>query len=121
MKKVLIGIGITLASVLLLAALLLLVGHIYGATYVYDAPEYVEIEANEYNTVTAIGRGLYDEKGKRFDIKGINFGNLFIAEGWMTVNSIGAAKNADGSYKKVNENGVVEEYLEIFQEDMDTR
>lgn len=120
MKKVLIGIGITLICVLLLAASLLLVGHLYAANYdKFDAPEHIELEANEYNTVTAVGRGLYDENGDRFDIKGINFGNLFIAEGWMTVNSIGAAKNADGSYTKVNENGVVEEYLEIFQEDMD--
>ena len=91
MKKVLIGIGISLLCVVLLVGALALVANAYvAAKSSDDIPESVELSANEFGTVTAVGRGLYDENGKRFEIKGINFGNLFIAEGWMTVNSIGA-------------------------------
>lgn len=120
MKKLLIAILIILLCALLLAGGVLLWGGIYASNYdKYDAPEHIDIEANEFETITAVGRGLYDADGNRFDIKGINFGNLFIAEGWMTVNSIGALYNDDGSFKKVNEQGIVEEYEEIFQEEMD--
>ena len=121
MKGVLIGIAIFLAVILLLAGGFLIWGHIYGQTYTYDAPEHVELTPNEHGTITAVGKGLYDENGDRFDIKGINFGNLFIAEGWMTVNSVGALKNEDGSYVKVSNDGnnIVEEYEEIYQEEMD--
>ncbi len=122
MREVLIGIAIFLAVVFVLLVGFLGWGHVWGMTYQYDAPETVTLEGeNTYETVTAVGRGLYDEDGNRFDIKGINFGNLFIAEGWMTVNSMGALKNKDGSYTKVSNdgNGIVEEYEEIYQEEMD--
>ena len=120
MKKILIGILIFILALLLFAGGVLIWGGIYASNYTkYDAPEHIDIEANDYNTVTAVGRGLYDAEGNRFDIKGINFGNLFIAEGWMTVNSMGALYNEDGSFVKVNEQGIVEEYEEIFQEEMD--
>ena len=119
MRGFLIGLAIFLSATLLLAAGFLLWGSIQMDVYQYDAPEHVELSANEYNTITAVGKGLYDENGNRFDIKGINFGNLFIAEGWMTVNSIGALKNDDGTYVKVNEQGIVEEYEEIYQDEMD--
>ena len=119
MREVLIGIAILLCVIILLFGGILLWGRISMDTYVYDAPEKIELEANEYNTVVAVGKGLYDENGDRYDIKGINFGNLFIAEGWMTINSLGAVMNNDGTYYKYNENGIVEEYVEIFQEEMD--
>ena len=119
MKKLLLGIVIFILALLLFAGGVLLWGGLYASTYNFDAPEHVELEANEFGTVTAVGRGLYDAEGNRFDIKGINFGNLFIAEGWMTVNSLGALYNDDGSFVKVNEQGIVEEYEEIFQEEMD--
>lgn len=119
MKKFLIGLLIFLIIVLAVAG-----AAWYGNNYAEkkgsgDIPDYVDIEQNALNTVTAVGRGLYDENGDRFEIKGINFGNLFIAEGWMTVNSLGAAYNSDGSFESVNREGVVEEYEEIFQEEMD--
>ena len=119
MRELLIGITIFLVVILLLAAGILLAGKINMDNYTFDAPEHIDLEANEYNTVTAHGKALYDENGDRFDIKGVNFGNLFIAEGWMTVNSVGALKNEDGTYVKYNENGIVEEYEEIYQEEMD--
>ena len=106
--------------VLLFAGGVLAWGGYYASNYnKYDAPKHVDLVANELGTITAVGRGLYDANGDRFDIKGINFGNLFLAEGWMTVNSIGALYNDDGSFVKVNEQGIVEEYEEIYQEEMD--
>ena len=120
MRGLLIGLSIFLCATLILAGAFLLMGKIQMSGYHYDAAEHVELTSNEYKTITAVGNGLYDENGNRFDIKGINFGNLFIAEGWMTVNSIGALKNDDGTYVKVNEQGIVEEYEEIYQEEMDS-
>ena len=108
MKKILLALGITILAVLLLAVGVIAWGNFYASNYEYDAPEQIEIEPNKLGTITAVGDGLYDATGKRFDIKGVNFGNLFIAEGWMTVNSVGALKNEDGSYQKYNPNGVVE-------------
>ena len=121
MKELLIGVAIFLAVILLTFGGLLLVGYIHGETYVFDAPEHVELEANKYNTVTAVGTGLYDEKGDRFDIKGINFGNLFVTEAWMSINSMGAEMNPDGSYVKTSQDGnfIVEEYNDIYQDQMD--
>lgn len=120
MKKVLIALAIIIVVVLLVAVGVIM----YGNNYVSNSgtgniDDHVDIEANELGTVVAVGRGLYDENGDRYEIKGINFGNLFIAEGWMTVNSIGALYNDDGSFKSVNNQGIVEEYEEIFQEEMD--
>ena len=119
-KKILLAVGITLAAVVLLVVLVALAGNLYVASQsAEDIPANVEITPNEYSTVVAVGRGLYDAEGNRFDIKGINFGNLFIAEGWMTVNSVGALYNEDGSFQSVNEQGIVEAYEEIFQEEFD--
>ena len=120
MKKVLIGIVIAIAVIALLIGGFAVAANAYASSKsADDIPAHVELEPNELGTVVAVGKGLYDKNGDRFAIKGINFGNLFIWEGWMTVNSIGAAYNDDGSFKKVNEEGIVEEYEEIFQEEMD--
>ncbi|MBR4943507.1 MAG: hypothetical protein IKZ28_05695, partial [Clostridia bacterium] len=120
LKKVLLGIGIALVAVLLIVGALALAGNSYVAKKsADDIPAHVELTPNEFGTVVAVGRGLYDANGDRYDIKGINFGNLFIAEGWMTVNSIGALYNEDGSFQSVNEQGVVEAYEEIYQEEFD--
>ena len=120
MDKILIGIAIFLVVALLIAGGVIWFANNYVAKQSSeDIPQYIELEPNAFHTVTAHGRGLYDEKGNRFDIKGINFGNLFIAEGWMTVNSIGASYNKDGSFERVNNQGIVEEYEEIYQEEMD--
>ena len=120
MKKFLIGLLIFLIVALALVGAAAWYGNNYASKQSSDdIPDHIDMEANALNTVTAVGRALYDENGDRFEIKGINFGNLFIAEGWMTVNSIGAAYNDDGSFKSVNKEGVVEEYEEIYQEEMD--
>lgn len=120
MEKFLIVLAIFLGVVLVAAGTLFYIGNNYVSNQNADAiPNHVELTPNAFNTVTAVGRGLYDENGDRFEIKGINFGNLFIAEGWMTVNSLGAKYNKNGTFVKVNEQGIVEEYEEIYQEEMD--
>ena len=119
-KKVLIITGICLAGILLIVGSFGLAGNSYVSRQsADDTPAHVDVTPNEFGTVVAVGRGLYDTNGDRFDIKGINFGNLFVAEGWMTVNSVGALYNKDGSFQSVNGKGVVEAYEEIYQEEMD--
>ena len=119
MKKLFKGIISLVLVVAILAGGALVYGNVYVNGQEGKIADKVELTPNEYGTVVAVGRGLYDADGDRFEIKGINFGNLFVAEGWMTVNSIGAAYNDDGSFKRVNDQGIVEEYEEIFQEEMD--
>lgn len=121
MKKVLISIVATLLVLVLIVGAVAVVASSYikGQTKT-NIPAHAEVEQNPLGTVTAVDRGLYDQNGDRFEIKGINFGNLFVAEGWMTVNSLGALTNDDGSFKKVNDQGIVEEYEEIYQEEMDS-
>ena len=120
MKKFLI----VFVAIILIVAILAGGVFYFGNRYIEnqksdDIPDTAEVEKNDFGTITAVGRGLYDQDGNRFEIKGINYGNLFVAEGWMTVNSLGAAYNDDGSFKSVNKEGVVEEYEEIYQEEMD--
>ncbi|MBR6737396.1 MAG: cellulase family glycosylhydrolase [Clostridia bacterium] len=117
-KRFFIVLGIIILSVLLLATLIIAWGHIYRKNYKFNAPATIT-RTDGGNTVIAEGKALYDENGNVFEIKGVNFGNLFIAEGWMTVNSVGPLLNKDGSYAKINPEGVVEEYEEIYQEEMD--
>ena len=118
--KVLFIILIVFLSLFLIVAGIALAGNLHASKQkADDIPKKVELTPNDFETITAVDRGLYDKDGNRFDIKGINFGNLFIAEGWMTVNSIGALYNEDGSFQSVNAQGVVEAYEEIFQEEFD--
>ena len=119
-KKVLRKILGSLLCILLVVVGIAVAGNSYVAKQsADDTPAHVDITANKFGTVVAVGRGLYDANGDRFDIKGINFGNLFIAEGWMTVNSVGALYNEDGSFQSVNDQGVVEAYEEIYQSEFD--
>ena len=111
---------IILIAVMCFICLFFLIGWLYVSERIDDGfSAHSDTVSNKYGVVIAIGRNLYDENGERFEIKGINFGNLFISEGWMTVNSIGALYNGDGSFKSVNEQGIVEEYEEIYQEEFD--
>ena len=125
MKKVikitLITVALVLAAVLLGAVGFIGWGHVYRESYVHDVPDAIErtYGDEDIKAIVASGKALYDENGKLFEIKGVNFGNLFLFEGWMTVNSLGAKYNEDGSFFKVNPEGIVEEYEEIYQEEMD--
>jgi hypothetical protein len=78
--------------------------------YTDDTPDKVEVKHYEMETVKAVGKSLYDKNGNKLQLKGINYGNWLNQEGWMSVNSLGPKLNEDGSYVKVNNEGVVEEY-----------
>ena len=108
MKKFLLGFLALILVVVIAAGAMLVYGMNSIKNQKEDIADQVQIEKNEFGTIVAVDRGLYDQDGNRFEIKGINFGNLFIAEGWMTVNSIGAAYNKDGSFVSVNDQGLVE-------------
>ncbi len=117
-RRAVVVLSVVVAAILLIGAIVWATGHIYRKYYKFDAPQKV-VRENNASTVVAQGKALYDEDGNILEIKGINFGNLFISEGWMTVNSIGARYNADGGFLRVNEAGIVEEYEEIYQDEMD--
>ena len=117
-RRLLSGIVTLVALVVVFAVAVVGWGHYYRTTYEFDAPSSIE-RTDGGVTVIADGNALYDENGDIFHIQGINFGNLFLAEGWMTVNSVGPLLNEDGSFVKVNKDNIVEEYEEIFQEEMD--
>ena len=110
-------------AILLIAAAFIFRAYNYGFNYKKgkDIPNSVVIEddGNDYDTIKAVGRGLYDKDGNRFNIKGVNFGNWLIQEGWMTVNSIGIEYNEDGSYKKINNDGIIESYYEVCQNELE--
>ena len=118
LKKLLGFILGVLVFAIVIAIAVLAWGHQFRSNYTYDAPEHIEREDGA-KTIIAEGRGLYDENGDLFQIRGVNFGNLFVVEGWLSPYSMGAKMNEDGSYFKVNEDGIVEEYDEIYQEEMD--
>lgn len=91
----------------------------YGDDFIEETPLKVELNHIKTPTVKAYGKALYDSNGNYLQLKGINFGNWLIQEGWMTVNSLGAKYNEDGSFVKVNEEGIVEEYEEVTQEELE--
>ncbi|MBR3864145.1 MAG: cellulase family glycosylhydrolase [Clostridia bacterium] len=117
-KKIFVILGVIIGVIVILVAGVIGWGHIYRKNYKFEAPAHIE-RTDGGTMIMAQGKALYDENGDIFEIKGVNFGNLFLTEGWMTVNSIGPLLNKDGSFKKVNEDGIVEEYEEIYQEEMD--
>ena len=64
-------------------------------------------------------RGIYDKNGNRVLLKGINIGNYLIQEGWLSVNSLGVKYDKNGNYVKINEDGIIEEYEETYQQEID--
>lgn len=92
----------------------------FRKNYFSKIPDRVTLtDAKSDQPLVAVGRGVYDANGNRVQLEGVNFGNWFLQEGWMSVNSLGASYNKDGSFKKVNEEGIVEEYEETYQEEID--
>lgn len=91
----------------------------YGTDYENKIPTRQDVTHHEMETIKAIGRGLYDKDGARYEIKGVNFGNWLIQESWMSVNSLGPVLNDDGSYASINYEGTVEEYVKVYQEELE--
>lgn len=116
---------IIISTFSVLGIVLISFGLIANASYNFGKKEYnnlskkVEVTHKKIETYKAIDKGIYDLEGNLFQIQGINYGNLLIQEGWMSVNSLGPKLNEDGSYVKINSEGVIEEYEEVYQEELD--
>ena len=88
--KICIIFGSVLVLLLGIIGLLYINGSTYSDNYKSTEPDKIEIDQNKnVKTIFANGRSLYDKDGNKFIMKGVNFGNWLIQEGWMTVNSIG--------------------------------
>lgn len=116
---------IIISTFSVLGIILISFGLIANASYNFGKKDYnnlskkVEVTHKKIETYKAIDKGIYDLEGNLFQIQGINYGNLLIQEGWMSVNSLGPKLNEDGSYAKINSEGVIEEYEEVYQEELD--
>lgn len=117
-KKMLIGSLTGVGVVILSAAISISSSMIAGANSPHQVEEHVSVSAPK-KAYFAQGRGTYDLNGDLFTLRGVNFGNYFIQEGWIGPVSLGAKMNPDGSYVKVNEDGIVEEYEETYQDELE--
>lgn len=122
MKKLKKLFMIIFGSILLLLLIVVCLGfgaHFYGANYKSKSLDKVEVNHEDMITVKAVDRGLYDKNGNLIQLKGINFGNWLIQEGWMSCNSLGVTLDENGNFASVNSDGIVEGYLEVYQEELD--
>ncbi len=110
LKRVLV---VVLAVVLVLvAAVAALVLHSRS----YTVPPQAERIENDTGLVQASGRSLYDARGERLQLKGINAGQLLLQEGWMSPFALEPLKNGDGTYVKDADGNI--QYPEFSQEQM---
>ena len=113
MKK---GLIIALSSI---GAIGLAFGITISAAAIYSAnykiPEQEEKITNTTGLVQAKNRSLYDVNGDKIILEGVNFGNIFLQEGWLSPFALEPLKNNDGSYKKDKDGNI--EYPEFAEED----
>ena len=109
---ILFAIGIVISSMCIAVAA-------FRKRYFTDIPDHVTLtNVGEVQPLQAVGRGIYDKNGDRVALNGINFGNWLLQEGWMSVNSLGPSYKKNGDYLKINDQGIVEEYDETYQEEV---
>lgn len=118
-KKIIISTFSVLGIILISFGLIANTSYNFGKKEYNNLSKKVEVTHKKIETYKAIDKGIYDLEGNLFQIQGINYGNLLIQEGWMSVNSLGPKLNEDGSYAKINSEGVIEEYEEVYQEELD--
>ena len=106
--RVLIIIGVVIGVIGLIIGALCVNVAVFRKSYYTEIPDYIEpLDKTGPQPLRAVGRGIYDKNGKRVALNGIGFGNWFLQESFMTVNSIGAELNKDGSFASVNEDVIV--------------
>ena len=118
-KKIIISTFSVLGIILISFGIIANASYNFGKKDYNNLPKKVDVTHKKIETYKAINKGIYDLEGNLFQIQGINYGNLLIQEGWMSVNSLGPKLNEDGSYTKINSEGVIEEYEEVYQEELD--
>lgn len=89
-----ITIGTILGTIVLTCGTLIAYGNLMN----YPKPV-VKIQKSS-ELVSAYKNGLYDKNGNLLTLKGINAGNLFLQEGWISPFALEPLKNDDGTYKK---------------------
>ena len=87
---------------------------IYGYSRLYSIPEQEKHIENTTGLVQAHNRSLYDAKGDKLRLIGVNAGQLLIQEGWMGPFALEPLKNEDGSYVKDGGNNI--QYPEFTEE-----
>ena len=105
-------LAVLLAVILTLSAAL---GGMYLYTTGKSAPEQPETVENTTGLIQARGRSLYDARGKRVQLKGINAGQILLQEGWMSPFALEPLKNEDGSYVKDKDGNL--QYPEFTEEE----
>ena len=96
MKKWLKRVLCVLGAILMLLALF--VGIMVLRSGRLSLPEQEESIDNGTGLVQAAGRSLYDPRGDRLILNGINAGQLLLQEGWMSPFALEPLKHEDGSF-----------------------
>ena len=92
LKKLLITLGAAAALIILFVVGAL----VYSLNY--SIPEQAAFLENDTGLVQAGGRSLYDARGQKLQLKGINAGQILLQEGWMSPFALEPLKNEDGSF-----------------------
>ena len=79
LETVLFTVLILVGAVAVLAAAMLI------RSKTYTVPEQAATIENDTGLVQASGRSLYDAKGNRLHLRGINAGQILLQEGWMSL------------------------------------
>ena len=98
MKKFLKKFLVVLSAVI--GALAVFVGGAVIYSLNYSVPEQAAFMENNTGLVQAGGRSLYDARGQKLHLQGINAGQILLQEGWMSPFALEPKKNEDGSYVK---------------------
>lgn len=113
LKRILLAVFVPLGSIVVIAGLLLATVSIYVAAYHGDDTS--NTIQNTTRLVQASGKSLYDKDGKHLHLRGVNIGNLFASEQWLSPFSIGPKTNEDGSYAKDGDGHIL--YKDMPEED----
>lgn len=113
-KRLIIKIVVfSLLAVILLPLAFVGVVAIYSSTY--SIPKQAASIENNTGLVQASNHSLYDEDGNRLILRGVNFGNIFLQEGWLSPLALEPLKNDDGTYQRDNDGNI--KYPEFCQEE----
>lgn len=112
LKRILLGVGIFLLALVLIAGGFVLYSNLY------QVPAQAETIRNTTGLIQASGRSLYDAQGNRIQLKGINAGQILLQEGWMSPFALEPLTNKDGSFVKDADDNI--QYPEFSEEEFRT-
>ena len=111
-KKTIIILSSVLAGVTLITGTVLTLG--FNSIW-YKIPKQDEHIENKTNLVQAHNRALYDKNGDILSLRGLNIGNVFLQEGWMSPFALEPSKNEDGTYQRDKDGNYI--YPEFTEEE----